>query len=116
SFGEQFPHPAGRLGWVGEQLARSLGRDVAYGQHARRRARLPEALVVRVCVLDQVGCGPDLDLPVRALDGIDVDAGAFWWERDRADGRQLELVLLFCVVAQAPDAQAVAVTLQRADA
>src|SRR5262249_13707124 len=113
---EQFAHTGGGGYGVGEELLSALRRHVADGEHPRRGARLPEALVVRSNVRCDVRSLPDLDPSVSARDWRDVDRAALRRQGDRANGRQPELVLLLALVAEPPHAQLVAGRFERRDA
>src|SRR6185312_8078546 len=63
----QLPNSRGRFLDRVKTLAGSLRRAVVDGEDPRRRAGLPEPLVVLAQVVDEIGCGPDVDW---AFDGL----------------------------------------------
>ena len=87
-----------------EALAGPLGGDIVDSKNAGRRAGLTEALVVLAHVVDEVGCGPDVDPAPSRFRLIRLALGP----RNRDDRRERDLDRLLAVVRLASHAQAVA--------
>ena len=108
-FGQERLQPRCRVLGGREDVAAPLGCHVTYGQDARGRAGLAEALVVLVHLVDEIARGPDLDRSSGAL-------GGFSCVREGEHRRPRELIRLETVIGLANRADGTPLHLQLDDA